>query len=128
MAWQAKRAATHPPREPKLVITPATPCAVCSHPRSSHSMVIVQGRCHARVPCPELKTSLRTGEDQARVPTQECECEYFTPVCGCGHLYDWHVWSCPPDPWGCAKCPCKQFGAAQEASPVYQAALFDMTR
>lgn len=101
-----KRAATHPPREPKLVITPGTPCAVCSHPRSSHSMVVVQGRCHAG----------------------DCPCGYFEPVCGCGHLYSWHVWSCPPDPWGCAQCPCKRFGAAQEASGVFQAALFDMTR
>lgn len=104
--WQAKAARTRQPYQPKLVVLPATPCAVCSHPRSSHSMLVLTGHCHA------------TG----------CECDMFEPVCGCGHLYSWHVWSAPPDPWGCARCPCARFGAAQEASAVYQAALFDMTR
>lgn len=106
MTWQSKAAATRQPRLPKLAVTPGTPCAVCGHVRSSHSMLILTGRCHA----------------------SDCACDMFEPCCGCGHLYSWHLWSCPPDPWGCAKCACARFGAAQEGSAVYQAALFDMTR
>jgi hypothetical protein len=95
-----------PRREAKLVITPGTPCAVCSHPRSSHSMLVVLASCKV------------TG----------CACDSFEPVCGCGHLISWHTWGVPPYPWNCTKCPCKKFGAAPEESRVFQEALFDMTR
>ena len=95
-----------PPREPKLVITPGTPCAVCSHPRSSHSMLVVLARCKA----------------------DSCDCDSFEPVCGCGHLISWHMWGTPPNPWGCEKCLCMRFGAAQEGSQVFQETLWDMTR
>lgn len=94
------------PRSPALVISAGVLCVVCSHPRSSHSMLILSARCKA----------------------QDCQCDNFEPVCGCQHVLSMHLWSVPSDPWGCASCPCKGFGPAPESSPVYQAALFDMTR
>jgi hypothetical protein len=100
------RNATRAPYMPKLVIPPGSMCAVCQHPRSSHSVLVVQAACKAA----------------------QCPCDCFEPVCGCGHLLSWHTWGTAPTPWECAKCPCLRFGAAREDSPTYQAALFDMTR
>lgn len=88
--WQRERAKTRQPRLAKLVVLPETPCAVCSHTRSSHSLLVLQAACH--------------------VP--RCECTIFEPRCGCGHLLCSHTWGTPPQPWSCYQCKCRRFGAA----------------
>ena len=87
----------HYPRQAylaRLVIPPGVPCALCHHTRSSHSMIIMHGQCHATLP--------------AGGP---CKCPFFQPECGCGHLLDMHTWGTPPNPWACSGCACLQFGA-----------------
>jgi len=93
-SWQRERAKTRQPYLPKLVLTPATPCHICHHPRSSHSLVIVQARCKA----------------------QDCDCVLFEPICGCGHLLCSHTWGSGDSPWSCYQCECKRFGASQEGA------------
>jgi len=89
-AWQTEAAKTRAPRRPKLVIGPATPCAVCGHFRSSHSLLVLSGACHT------------------------CDCTCFEPRCGCGHLLSTHSWGTPPNPFACAGCRCLGFGAQQD--------------
>jgi hypothetical protein len=90
--WQKERAKTRQPYLAKLVIPAAVPCTVCSHARSSHSMLVLSSSCHA----------------------EGCDCECFEPRCGCGHLLASHTWGTPPEPWSCYQCPCKHFGAKAE--------------
>lgn len=75
----------------RLPLLNGTPCYVCLHPRSSHSLAILSGRCH--------------------VPG--CTCAEFMPICGCGHLLCEHEWGTAEAPWACCQCVCKQFGARQ---------------
>lgn len=89
MTWQAARAKTRQPYQPKLVVLAGTPCHFCTHPRSSHSELVLQAHCK----------------------TDQCECPVFDPLCGCGHILSEHTWGTPPQPWGCAFCPCQRFGA-----------------
>lgn len=93
--WQKVRAGTRPLYVPKLVVLPGTPCYVCSHPRSSHSVLVLQAPC-------------RVGG---------CGCPCFSPVCGCGHILADHSWGVQPDPWSCARCPCMKFGANMAEQP-----------
>lgn len=87
--WQAARAKTRQPYLPKLVVLAGTPCHFCAHPRSSHSELVLQAHCKA----------------------DGCDCPVFDPLCGCNHLLGEHTWGTPPNPWECAFCPCKRFGA-----------------
>lgn len=87
--WQTERAKTRQPYLSKLVVLPGTPCAVCTHYRSSHSLLVLQAACKA----------------------EGCDCTCFEPRCGCGHLLASHTWGTPPTPWACYQCPCKHFGA-----------------
>lgn len=87
--WQAKAAKTRQPYLPKLVVVPSTPCHFCTHVRSSHSELVLQSHCKVA----------------------GCGCPVFQPLCGCGHLLSEHTWGTPPNPWECAFCPCKRFGA-----------------
>ena len=88
-SWQAKRGATMAPRLAKLVVTPGTPCHFCSHPRSSHSVLVLQHSCKA----------------------DGCGCPQFEPICGCGHVLSEHCWGTASKPWECAFCACSCFGA-----------------
>lgn len=104
--WQKARAKTRQPYQPKLVVLEGTPCHFCAHPRSSHSSIVLQASCKV----------------------DQCECPWFDPLCGCGHLLSQHTWGTPPNPWECAFCPCKRFGAdmtgtreRKEMSLVYAA-------
>lgn len=72
-----------------MVILPETPCTVCLHYRSSHSLLIVASRCHAN----------------------GCKCTVFEPRCGCGHLLSSHGYATQPTPWACDVCNCRGFGA-----------------
>lgn len=87
--WQRERAKTRQPHLPKLVVLPETPCHVCGHARSSHSLLVLAHSCKA----------------------EGCGCRWFEPMCGCGHLLYRHVWGTAPDPWACSDCPCRRFGA-----------------
>lgn len=87
--WQAARAKTRQPYLPKLVVLAGTPCHFCGCPRSSHSLLVLQAHCKS----------------------DGCGCPVFDPLCGCGHLLGEHTWGTPPNPWECAFCPCKRFGA-----------------
>ena len=89
---QRARNALRQPRLPKLVIGPGAVCAVCGHPRSSHSMLIIFGCCKA----------------------DGCEDHVFDSFCGCGHLLVDHTWGTAPHPWECAMCACSQFGPAPD--------------
>jgi len=99
-SWQAKRAATRPTREPFPGVGEGVPCEWCEHPRSSHSLV------HMFAPC--------------RVTG--CGCKVYEPVCGCGHILSMHTWGTQPEPWACAACICRGFGAKQ--GEVASATLF----
>ena len=89
---QARRAALRPYREKAPVVPPSAPCGPCGHPRSSHNTHVLLGRC----------------------AVVRCDCLVYDPRCGCGHLLSLHSWGTPPDPWGCAGCICKGFGAMTE--------------
>lgn len=93
--WQSVRAGTRPLYVPKLTIGAATPCYTCSHPRSSHSMLIIQGACRGA----------------------GCGCPFFSPLCGCHHILADHFWSTPPHPLSCSRCVCMKFGASQVEQP-----------
>jgi hypothetical protein len=88
-SWQKQRNALRPERRKYPPVPAGTPCALCDHVRSSHSMVIMSGRCHV----------------------DGCSCPFFEPTCGCGHVLSAHSWASPPDHWGCAQCVCRGFGA-----------------
>jgi hypothetical protein len=90
--WQREKAKTRQPYLAQLVVTPGTPCHFCSHPRSSHSMLVLQHSCKAG----------------------GCGCPQFEPICGCGHVLSEHQWGIAPQPWGCAFCQCAKFGANQD--------------
>ena len=94
--WQRQRNALRPERRRFSSVGPCVPCAGCGHPRSSHSMVTMYGRC-------------RGGG---------CSCLAFDPACGCGHLLSAHAFGTPPDHWACAQCICKGFGALQTAEAL----------
>ena len=98
MTWQAKRAALKSERRAYPQVGPGAPCGLCDHPRSSHSMVIMHGRCRG----------------------QGCACDGYEPICGCSHQLTAHAFDTPPDHWACAICVCKGFGAA---APLPQATL-----
>ena len=82
-------AKTRQPYLPKLVVLVGTPCHFCTHVRSSHSTLTLQAPCRG----------------------EGCDCPVFDPMCGCGHILSEHTWGTPPQPWGCAFCPCSLFGA-----------------
>ena len=88
-SWQARKAALRPERRKYPVVVAGALCGLCHHPRSSHSMVIMNGMCHG----------------------QDCRCDGFEPMCGCGHPLTAHAFDTPPDKWACACCACKGFGA-----------------
>jgi len=92
--WRKERAKTRAPRLAKLVVLPATPCHYCGHVRSSHSELTLRARCRF----------------------DQCECQMFEPICGCGHILSEHVWGTPPKPWECAFCPCSHFGANMDGT------------
>lgn len=94
MSWQTERAKTRAPYVHKLVVLEGTPCHFCTHPRSSHSSIVLQAPCKVH----------------------QCECPVFDPICGCGHLLGEHTWGTPPYPWECAFCPCKRFGANMDGT------------
>lgn len=87
--WQAKAAKLKPKRERFPEVGPGVPCEWCAHPRSSHSMLHMFARCHV----------------------DACDCKGFEPVCGCGHILSMHTWGTQPEPWACAGCICRGFGA-----------------
>lgn len=82
------------PPAAKLVVLAETPCAVCGHVRSSHNKLILRGACKAG----------------------GCDCPWFEPKCGCGHLLASHEWGTAPEPWACAQCVCRQFGAVLDVA------------
>ncbi len=93
-SWQAERARNKQPYLRKLVVPETTPCAICGHVRSSHSMLVLLYRCRAH----------------------DCDCACFEPRCGCGHLLCSHQWGTAPEPWCCYQCACKHFGATQSVA------------
>jgi hypothetical protein len=102
MTWQTERAKVRAPRRDVLVVRPGTPCYACKHPRSSHSLLVLQARCKV----------------------DRCTCWHFEPLCACGHLLCEHTWGTPPYPWECCRCHCAHFGADMSGTHVYQPELF----
>ena len=86
------QACTRPAYLPKLVVPAGAPCHACTHPRSSHSSLILLAACKV------------TG----------CTCDQYDPLCGCQHPLVCHQWGTAEAPWACRLCPCRQFGALLE--------------